>query len=125
MAKGETINLSDDDIAAANARMDARRESVPYAVAARYDRRIGRVVMTMNTSVELAFAPHLAQGLERARPGDLLDIEINPAGTGIQFPRLDADLYVPALFEGSLGTKHWQSGRARREMQPQRQRKRA
>ena len=36
-----------------------------------------------------------------------VDAEISPSGLGIHFPRLDADLYIPALLEGFLGSKRW------------------
>jgi hypothetical protein len=32
-------------------------------------------------------------------------------GLGIRFPRLDADLYVPALLERVLGSKSWMAAR--------------
>jgi hypothetical protein len=37
----------------------------PTATAARYDRRIGRLVIDLSTGVSIAFKPHDAQGLER------------------------------------------------------------
>jgi hypothetical protein len=36
-----------------------------------------------------------------------LRIEITPSGLGIHFPKLDADLYLPALLEGFLGSRRW------------------
>ena len=50
------------------------------------------------------FPPHLAGGLDQAKPDDLVDIEISPSGLGLHFPKLDADLYLPALLEGALGS---------------------
>lgn len=47
------------------------------------------------------------QGLEHSKPDDLAEIEISPSGLGIHFPRLDADLYLPALLEGFLGSRQW------------------
>jgi len=48
------------------------------------------------------------------------DIEISPAGLGLHWRRLDADLYVPALLQGVFGSKSWmarqlgaEGGRAR------------
>lgn len=87
------------------------RAALPHAVAARYDRRIGRVVIRLNTNFDLAFSPRDAQGLENATPAQLSAIEISPSGFGIYFPRLDADLYLPALLEGSLGSRKWMAGR--------------
>ena len=51
---------------------------------------------------------------------NLADIEISPAGLGLHWPKLDADLYVPALLQGVFGSKKWmarqlgaEGGRAR------------
>lgn len=50
---------------------------------------------------------HDAQGLEEARSAQLADIEISPSGLGLHFPQLDADLYLPALLHGLLGSRQW------------------
>lgn len=95
----------------ANARAAERRKAGPIAVAARYDRRIGRVVIGLSSGLEVAFSPRDAQGLEAARPADLDPIEISPSGLGLHFPKIDADLYLPALLEGFLGSKSWAAAR--------------
>ena len=38
---------------------------------------------------------------------DLRNIEISAAGLGLHWPKLDADLHVPALVKGVLGAKQW------------------
>jgi len=38
---------------------------------------------------------------------ELSKIEISPSGLGIHFPLLDADIYLPALLEGFLGSRRW------------------
>lgn len=78
-----------------------------YAVAARYDDSRARIVIELNNSVEIAFPPQLAEGLAGASAGDLADIVITPTGLGLHWPKLDADLYVPALLQGVFGTKRW------------------
>jgi hypothetical protein len=78
-----------------------------HAVAARYDRRSARIVVRLNTGVEIAFPVDLAEGLAGASPDDLAAIEITPAGFGLHWPKLDADLYVPALLQGAFGSKRW------------------
>ena len=45
------------------------------------------------------------QGVENAHPADLADAEISPSGLSVHFPKLDADLYLPALLEGFLGSR--------------------
>jgi len=96
-----------DEIEAANERAAARLAKTPTAVAARYDRRIGRLVIDLSTGLSIAFKPHDAQGLEEAKPEKLAKIEISPSGFGIHFPDLDADLYLPGLLEGFLGSRRW------------------
>jgi hypothetical protein len=96
-----------DEFTAATRRAAERRAKEPVAVAARYDRRRGRIVVGLDTGIELAFPPHIAEGLEAAKPSDLTDIEISPSGFGIHFPRLDAHLYLPSLMQGIFGSKAW------------------
>jgi hypothetical protein len=57
--------------------------------------------------LQIAFSPRDVQGLEGASPADLADAEISASGFGVHFPKLDADLYIPALLEGFLGSKRW------------------
>jgi hypothetical protein len=95
------------EIDAANERAAARLAKTPTATAARYDRRIGRLVIDLSTGVSIAFKPHDAQGLERAKPEQLTKIEISPSGLGLHFPAIDADIYLPGLLEGFLGSRSW------------------
>ncbi|WP_420239950.1 DUF2442 domain-containing protein [Telmatobacter bradus] len=83
----------------------------PRAVSARYDRRIGRVVIRLNTGLDIAFSPKNAQGLETATWQQLQEIEIDGGGFGIHFPALDADLHIPSLLEGFFGSKKWMAAR--------------
>ncbi|MCF5706266.1 DUF2442 domain-containing protein [Pseudomonas syringae] len=61
----------------------------------------------LNSGVELAIPPRLVEGMSEARPDQLDQIEVSPSGLGLHFPKLDADLYVPALLEGVLGSRSW------------------
>lgn len=90
----------------AGRRMQSLREH-GHAVAARYDRRRARVVVSLNTGVEVTFPPGLAEGLANAAPDDLARIEISPSGLGLHWPKLDADLYVPGLLAGAFGSNRW------------------
>jgi len=99
--------ITEHDVAVAEARMQDRLQTTPRAMAARYDRRVSRIVVTLNTGLELAIPPHIVEGLEQARPADLLVIEISPSGLGLHFPALDADIYLPGLLEGVFGSAQW------------------
>ncbi len=96
-----------DEIDAANERAAERLAKSPTAIAARYDRRIGRLVIDLSSGLSIAFKPHDAQGLEESKPEQLRDIEISPSGLGLYFPALDVDLYLPGLLEGFLGSRRW------------------
>lgn len=96
-----------EEFEAANARSAARLAKTPKAVSARYDRRTGRIVIELSTGLTVAFRPHDAQGLETAKPVDLAEIEVSPSGLGLHVPALDADLYLPALLAGFLGSRRW------------------
>jgi len=63
--------LTEEDLARADAAMTDLRNATATAVAAHYDRRIGRVVIRLSSGLEIAFPPHEAQGLETAKPGIL------------------------------------------------------
>lgn len=38
---------------------------------------------------------------------DLATIKVSASGLGLHWPRLNADLYVPALLRGVLGSPRW------------------
>jgi hypothetical protein len=85
--------------------------AIPKAVSAHYDRKNGHIVIGLSSKLILSFSPHDVQGLENAKPSQLDEIEITPSGFGIHFPKLDADLYVPGLLDGFLGSKKWMASR--------------
>ena len=100
-----------DNFELANRRAKDRQAAIPRAIAAHYDRASGRIVIHLSSNLDVSFSPCDAQGLENAKPSQLEEIEISPSGFGIHFPKLDADLYLPGLLEGFLGSKRWMASR--------------
>jgi hypothetical protein len=100
-----------DDFEEANQRATDLKSHVPRAVAAHYDRKTGRIVIHLSSRLIVSFSPADVEGLENARPAQLTEIEVSPSGFGIHFPAVDADLYVPGLLEGFLGSKAWMASR--------------
>ena len=96
-----------DELKVANWQAAERVRNTPIATAAHYDRSTDRVVVGLSSGIEVAFRPRHAQGIEHAKPHQLAKIEITPSGLGIHFQKLDADLYLPALLAGFLGSKRW------------------
>lgn len=105
------MSLTDIDVRRAEKRMQARLKVQPRAISARFDRRGARVVVGLSNGLDLGVPVELAQGLAGAKATDLADIEISPSGLGLHWPRLDADLYLPALMEGVFGTRRWMAQR--------------
>ena len=107
--------LTDRQIDTALERGQTARLHEPRAVAARYDRRSGRIIVKLANGCTFAFPPRLAQGLEAATEEQLAQVEILGAGSGLHWDVLDADLSIPALLAGVFGTKAYlaqQAGRA-------------
>lgn len=98
--------ITEQQVSRAEARTQETRQG-GYAVATRYDRRAARIVVRLNSGLELVFPAGLAEGLADASPADLAEIEISPAGLGLHWPKLDADLYIPYLLQGVFGSRNW------------------
>lgn len=100
------IDLTIEQFEAARARGEARMRG-PRAESAHYDAGRNRLIIRLTTGVEIGFAPRDVEGLQHASTYDLKAVEVEAFGLGIHFPTIDADLYVPALLEGVLGSKRW------------------
>jgi hypothetical protein len=94
-----------------NARGKALKASTPAATSAHFDHKSGNIIIKLSTGVGIFFSPKDAQGLEDATPAQLSEIEITPTGFGLRFPMLDADLYIPAILDGFLGSRKWMAAR--------------
>lgn len=112
--------INDEQIRAATVRGVRLNRDRVHAVAARYIRSRALVEIELDNGAYFSFPPALTQSLANAKPSQLAQVQVVGGGTGLYFPRLDADLYVPALFEGVFGSKAWiaaqlgkQGGRAR------------
>lgn len=104
---GEIImEITDRDVEAAEERMQQLRDA-GHAVSARYDRRSSRIVINLNTGVQVAVPSRKIEGLAEASQDELGEIEISPSGLGLHWPKLDVDLYIPALLQGVFGSRSW------------------
>jgi Protein of unknown function (DUF2442) len=101
------MTLTDADVKKAEKRMQARMQAQPRAVSARYDRQGARIVVSLSNGLDIGVPVQMAQGLAGAKASQLAAIEITPAGLGLHWPKLDADLYLPSLLQGLFGTRRW------------------
>jgi hypothetical protein len=110
-----TAEEFDAAVAAANRHGAALQANTPAIASVNYDPRIARIVIHLASGLDLAFSPKDAEGFENATPADLDEVVISPSGLGIHFPKIDADIYLPALLDGVLGSRRWlaaETGRA-------------
>jgi hypothetical protein len=105
------MTITNQEFKEVNARAKALKAGTPAATTAYYDRKSKSIIVKLSTGIGIFFSPQDAQGLEDATPTQLSEIEITPSGFGLHFPKLDADLYVPALLEGILGSRKWMAAR--------------
>lgn len=95
------MDITDSEFQAANRGGEARLSRFPVAVAVRYDTTVAQLVISLSDGQQVMVDPHAVRGLERAQPEELTDAQISPAGLGIHFPKIDADIYVPALLSST------------------------
>jgi hypothetical protein len=84
----------------------------PRALAARYDRRLDRVIDDLANGFTFAFPPRAAQGLGESTPEQLEVVEVLGVGFGLHWEKLDADLQVAGLLAGLFGTRAYAARRA-------------
>lgn len=105
--------MADHRVVTTDAEIDAGLEQAkalegePFAQSVEHDQRLNVLVVRLSNGRRLVLPVEELQGLESATHKQLLTYELVGGGTGISWPGLDADLYVPSLIEGRYGTKRW------------------
>ena len=97
--------MTEEQLRRAEARGSGMLEA--RATAAHYDPTAGRVVIDLANGCAYAFPAQRVQDLQDASDEDLADVEVDGAGFNLHWPKLDVDLYVPALVAGVFGTRAW------------------
>lgn len=94
----------DSELKRANDAGRERLATTPRAVAAGFSEPYKRLLIELSDGLGLLVDPGQVQGLQGASADDLNRVEITPSGFGLHFPTLDADVYLPGLLEGRLGS---------------------
>ena len=105
MDKLESV-ISDAELEAAFTRAKLHDDD-PVAQTVTHESRLNLLIINLSNRRRLVIPVEEIQGLERATPAQMKHYELLGGGTGISFPDIDADLYVPALIEGIYGNKRW------------------
>lgn len=106
--------ITNRQMQAARTHAQELKAHVPQATGATYNPDTGLVCIRLSNGIVIGLPAVQTQGLETASTKDLSAIRISPSGYGIHFPKLDVDLYLPALMEGIFGTKAWMAERGRK-----------
>lgn len=91
----------------------AERDTRPYAVHATFDRGSHKVTVELNSGISFSFDPRAANGLEQATEDELSSVQVEGAGGGLRFPKIDADFSIARLLEHFLGPLEWARKEAR------------
>lgn len=82
----------------------AKRDEPLDVVEARYDRAFDAIELTLRKGITVRFPRTQIWELADKLPDEVAEIEIQPGGDGLSFPRTDVDIYVPGLLREELGT---------------------
>ena len=119
MAEHEVVT-TDAEIEAALERTKLQ-DNEPLARTVEHIPDLNLLIVGLSNGRRLVFPIEDLQGLGEATRKQIQNYELLGRGTGISFPDLDVDLYVPALIEGVYGNRRWMAhlgkkgGRARTE----------
>jgi hypothetical protein len=105
MAKHEVIT-TDPEIEAAlkKAKLLAHE---PVAISVEHIPSLNLLIVELSNHRRLALPVEDLQQLGSATHAQIQNYQLLGRGTGIHFPDLDVDLYVPALIEGVYGNRSW------------------
>lgn len=108
--------MTEADRQPAHARGEMQRlQETSAVVSVRYQSNTRRLVVELVTGIQLSVPVDRVQGLTDASASQLREIEVSPSGLGLHWPQLDADVYVPGLLNGALGSKKWMASLLARE----------
>ena len=106
--KGVRIAVTESEITRALLRTK-RAQSGPLVTTVEYRPEVDLDLLILNLSNGRRFVipREDIQELESARKEQISRIEILGGGTGLHWPALDVDLYVPSALQGVYGNKRW------------------
>jgi hypothetical protein len=108
------VVTSDRQIDAALAQARSFAASDRRVVRAIYEKKPDLLTLYLEDGVRVSIPRMSLQGLQDARPAQVSRIDILGHGTGLHWPLLEVDHYVPGLLNHVFGTRHWMSEMGRR-----------
>jgi len=87
-----------------------RLTDAPRAKSVLYDRACKSITIELLNGVVISVPTHLIQILDKAKPTEIANIELLLDGLYVRWPKLDEDLKIQSLIEGTFGTAKWMNG---------------
>jgi len=100
------VTTSDAEIESALKRAKIH-DADPVARTVEHIAGLNLLIVGLSNGRRLVLPIEEVQGLGNATHEQLQHYELLGRGSGISFPDLDVDLYVPALIEGVYGNRRW------------------
>jgi hypothetical protein len=110
--KAKVTKISEINRALAKGR--AETADTIIAISVQYSPKFDIYILGMGNGTRTILARENLQGLRDASPAQLKRVELLGWGTGLYWPDLDVELYVPALVEGIYGSRGWMKEVGRR-----------
>lgn len=108
MATAHRVITTDEQIDRAIARA-ASMPQEPRAISIEYRPNLDLFIVMLSSGERLVLQRELLEGLQSGSRRQIANVEITPQGSGLHWPDLDVDLYVPSLRRHVYGTKQWMS----------------
>jgi hypothetical protein len=112
-AMSQVAKAVDSNLGAALAAGKARRARGELARSVTYDSRRRRLHIELMSGVAVAIPVAQVECLASAKPAVIRAVQVTGGGSGLRWPDLDADLFVPDLLAGCFGTRTWMRSLAR------------
>ena len=100
------VELTDEEIEAANEQGRIVYETEPHARAASFDRMTGNLIIELTNGATYNVPARHLQGLEDASDEAIAAVEIG-SGYGLHWEELDADFTVGGLLMGRFGNSRY------------------
>jgi Protein of unknown function (DUF2442) len=108
------VATADREIESALAQARKFAASDRRVVRVAYERKPDLLTLYLDDGVRVSIPRMSLQGLRDAKPAQLSKVEILGRGTGLHWPLLDVDHYVPGLLNHIFGASRWMAELGRR-----------
>lgn len=108
------VATTDRQIDAALAQARRFAASDRRVLRAEYEKKPDLISLYLDDGIRVSIPRMKLEGLQGAEAAKLAKIEILGRGTGLHWPLLDVDHYVPGLLNRVFGTSHWMAELGRR-----------